>query len=203
MTTSSSAAGSRPARSPVPEPLQLARGLRLTLGARAPYPSRQILDRHAVQNYRHAHAIPAQRRKGGSGRSLRWRRFDVIALVGGRPAGVAGRRHRRGEGLGEEVDTMQLCLRWTRRSMAFRAADSRPARSHSGTFRSMMEHPSSWPGPIESVPRRIGGFRRHLNDPLRIGFTVDGAKVNGRGFLHAGTIAAIAGRSPSGTHSPR
>jgi len=38
----------------------------------------------------------------------------------------------------------------------------------------------------------IGGFRRHLNDPRRIGFTVDGAKVNGRGFLHAGTIAAIA-----------
>jgi len=38
----------------------------------------------------------------------------------------------------------------------------------------------------------IGGFWRHVNDPLRIGFTVDGAKVNGRGFLHAGTIAAIA-----------
>jgi acyl-coenzyme A thioesterase PaaI-like protein len=38
----------------------------------------------------------------------------------------------------------------------------------------------------------IGGFRRHFNDPLRIGFSVDGAKVNGRGFLHAGAIAAIA-----------
>ena len=31
-----------------------------------------------------------------------------------------------------------------------------------------------------------------VEDPLRLGFTVDDAKVNGRGFLHAGTIAAIA-----------
>jgi acyl-coenzyme A thioesterase PaaI-like protein len=38
----------------------------------------------------------------------------------------------------------------------------------------------------------IGGFRRHPTDPLLIGFTVDGPKVNGRGFLHAGAIAAIA-----------
>jgi acyl-coenzyme A thioesterase PaaI-like protein len=38
----------------------------------------------------------------------------------------------------------------------------------------------------------IGGFRRHPTDPLRLGFVVEGAKVNGRGFLHAGTVAAIA-----------
>jgi acyl-coenzyme A thioesterase 13 len=38
----------------------------------------------------------------------------------------------------------------------------------------------------------IGGFRRDPNDPLRLGFTVEGPKVNARGFLHAGTIAAIA-----------
>jgi acyl-coenzyme A thioesterase PaaI-like protein len=38
----------------------------------------------------------------------------------------------------------------------------------------------------------IGGFLCHPDDPRRIGFTVDSRKVNGRGFLHTGVIAAIA-----------
>ena len=38
----------------------------------------------------------------------------------------------------------------------------------------------------------IGGFSRHRDDPRRMGFLVDEPKVNGRGFLHAGTIAGVA-----------
>jgi uncharacterized protein (TIGR00369 family) len=38
----------------------------------------------------------------------------------------------------------------------------------------------------------IGGFEQDPDDPLRIGFVVDANKVNSRGFLHAGAIAAIA-----------
>jgi acyl-coenzyme A thioesterase PaaI-like protein len=38
----------------------------------------------------------------------------------------------------------------------------------------------------------IGGFEQHPADPLRVGFTVDGPKMNARGFLHGGAIAAIA-----------
>jgi acyl-coenzyme A thioesterase PaaI-like protein len=37
----------------------------------------------------------------------------------------------------------------------------------------------------------IGGFDRHITDPLRAGFTVDGPKTNARGFLHGGVIAAV------------
>jgi len=45
----------------------------------------------------------------------------------------------------------------------------------------------------------VGGFRRHFNDPLRIGFSVDGAKVNGRGFF----TPARSPTSSSGTRSLR
>lgn len=48
-----------------------------------------------------------------------------------------------------------------------------------------------WPYPSPLLTA-IGGFRRHPDDSHRIGFTVDDLKVNARGFLHAGTIAAIA-----------
>ncbi len=37
----------------------------------------------------------------------------------------------------------------------------------------------------------IGGFEQDELDPLHLGFVVEGAKLNGRGFLHAGVIAAI------------
>lgn len=37
----------------------------------------------------------------------------------------------------------------------------------------------------------IDGFSRHADDPLRAGFAVDGPKLNGRGFLHAGVVATI------------
>jgi acyl-coenzyme A thioesterase PaaI-like protein len=38
----------------------------------------------------------------------------------------------------------------------------------------------------------IGSFQRHTDDAGRMGFVVEGGKVNGRGFLHAGAIAAVA-----------
>lgn len=44
------------------------------------------------------------------------------------------------------------------------------------------------PSPLLSA---IGGFARHSDDPLRAGFTVDGPKMNARGFLHGGVIATI------------
>lgn len=37
----------------------------------------------------------------------------------------------------------------------------------------------------------IGGFARHPSDPLHVGFTVDGPKMNSRGLLHAGVVTAI------------
>lgn len=38
----------------------------------------------------------------------------------------------------------------------------------------------------------LGGFLSDPGDPLRAGFLVEGPKVNARGGLHAGTIAAVA-----------
>lgn len=38
----------------------------------------------------------------------------------------------------------------------------------------------------------IGGFQFDPGDPRHLGFTVEGAKLNARGFLHAGVVAAIA-----------
>jgi acyl-coenzyme A thioesterase PaaI-like protein len=38
----------------------------------------------------------------------------------------------------------------------------------------------------------IGGFKCHRDDPLRLGFVVEGGKLNGRGFLHVGAVAAVA-----------
>jgi acyl-coenzyme A thioesterase PaaI-like protein len=37
----------------------------------------------------------------------------------------------------------------------------------------------------------IGGVSHDPDDPLRFGFRVEGAKLNNRGFLHAGVIATI------------
>ena len=37
----------------------------------------------------------------------------------------------------------------------------------------------------------LGGFLRHPTDPLRARFRVEGAKVNARGLLHAGAVAAV------------
>jgi acyl-coenzyme A thioesterase PaaI-like protein len=37
----------------------------------------------------------------------------------------------------------------------------------------------------------IGGFRYDPDRPLHLGFTVEGAKLNARGFLHAGVISTI------------
>ena len=36
------------------------------------------------------------------------------------------------------------------------------------------------------------GFKCHRDDALSLGFVVEGGKLNGRGFLHAGVIAAVA-----------
>jgi uncharacterized protein (TIGR00369 family) len=49
--------------------------------------------------------------------------------------------------------------------------------------------PWDHPSPVLDA---LGGFLRHDTDPLRIGFTVDGSKVNARGLLHAGVLATIA-----------
>jgi acyl-coenzyme A thioesterase PaaI-like protein len=49
----------------------------------------------------------------------------------------------------------------------------------------------SWPRPSPLLTA-IGGFEQDPDDRLRIGFFVDANKVNARGFLHAGAIAAIA-----------
>lgn len=38
----------------------------------------------------------------------------------------------------------------------------------------------------------IGGFEAHESEPGRFGFVVGPAKVNSRGLLHAGVVAAIA-----------
>jgi acyl-coenzyme A thioesterase PaaI-like protein len=48
--------------------------------------------------------------------------------------------------------------------------------------------PYDRPSPLLTA---IGGFARHVSDPLRAGFAVDGPKTNARGFLHGGVIAAI------------
>lgn len=48
-----------------------------------------------------------------------------------------------------------------------------------------------WPHPSPLLSA-IGGFRQDPAQPLRVGFVVDANKVNARGFLHAGAIAAIA-----------
>lgn len=44
------------------------------------------------------------------------------------------------------------------------------------------------PSPLVTA---IGGFSRDPDDPLHVGFTVDGPKMNARGFLHAGVISII------------
>ncbi|MFD0692457.1 PaaI family thioesterase [Actinomadura fibrosa] len=44
------------------------------------------------------------------------------------------------------------------------------------------------PSPVLTA---LGGFQRHPTDPLRAGFTVEGPKMNARGLLHGGVIAAI------------
>jgi acyl-coenzyme A thioesterase 13 len=49
--------------------------------------------------------------------------------------------------------------------------------------------PWAYPSPMLAA---IGGFRQHPDDPLRMGFLVEGAKLNARGILHAGVIATIA-----------
>lgn len=48
-----------------------------------------------------------------------------------------------------------------------------------------------WPHPSPLLTA-IGGFLQHPDDPCRVGFVVDELKVNARGLLHAGAIAAIA-----------
>jgi acyl-coenzyme A thioesterase PaaI-like protein len=48
-----------------------------------------------------------------------------------------------------------------------------------------------WPHPSPLLDA-LGGFEHDPEDRLRIGFLVDTNKVNARGFLHAGAIAAIA-----------
>lgn len=37
----------------------------------------------------------------------------------------------------------------------------------------------------------IGSFRYDPEDPLHLGFAVEGAKLNARGFLHAGVISTL------------
>jgi uncharacterized protein (TIGR00369 family) len=49
--------------------------------------------------------------------------------------------------------------------------------------------PWDHPSPVLDA---LGGFLRHGADPLRIGFVVEGSKVNARGLLHAGVLATIA-----------
>lgn len=49
--------------------------------------------------------------------------------------------------------------------------------------------PWAYPSPLLDA---LGGFLQHPTDRLRIGFTVEGNKLNARGFLHAGAIVAIA-----------
>lgn len=54
-------------------------------------------------------------------------------------------------------------------------------------------HPAFVPWPHRSpLLDAIGSFDTHEVEEGRFGFVVDGAKVNGRGFLHAGAIASIA-----------
>jgi acyl-coenzyme A thioesterase PaaI-like protein len=48
-----------------------------------------------------------------------------------------------------------------------------------------------WPHPSPLLDA-IGGFLRHPHDPRRVGFVAEGPKLNARGFLHAGAIAAVA-----------
>lgn len=52
--------------------------------------------------------------------------------------------------------------------------------------------PWDHPSPVLDA---LGGFLRHGTDPLRIGFAVEGSKVNARGLLHAGVLATIADAS--------
>ena len=47
-----------------------------------------------------------------------------------------------------------------------------------------------WPYPSPFL-NAIGGFSQFESNPLRAGFVVSREKVNGRGFLHGGAIAAI------------
>lgn len=37
----------------------------------------------------------------------------------------------------------------------------------------------------------IGGFDRNPDDPLHVGFRVEGPKMNARGFMHAGVVAIV------------
>jgi acyl-coenzyme A thioesterase PaaI-like protein len=48
-----------------------------------------------------------------------------------------------------------------------------------------------WPHP-SPVLDALGSLLAHRTDPLRAGFEVTDAKVNARGFLHAGTVATMA-----------
>lgn len=48
-----------------------------------------------------------------------------------------------------------------------------------------------WPHPSPLLDA-LGGFLRHPDDACRVGFVADGPKLNARGFLHAGAIAAVA-----------
>nr|MDT0667484.1 PaaI family thioesterase [Micromonospora sp. DSM 115978] len=48
-----------------------------------------------------------------------------------------------------------------------------------------------WPRP-SPVLDRLGPFWRHRDDPLLVGFTVDDNKLNARGLLHGGVLAAFA-----------
>jgi acyl-coenzyme A thioesterase PaaI-like protein len=48
-----------------------------------------------------------------------------------------------------------------------------------------------WPHPSPLLDA-IGGFEYDPDEPTRLGFRVAGAKLNGRGFLHAGVISTIA-----------
>lgn len=49
---------------------------------------------------------------------------------------------------------------------------------------------TTWPHP-SPVLDALGSLHAHGSDPLRAGFEVTATKVNARGFLHAGVVAAI------------
>ena len=48
-----------------------------------------------------------------------------------------------------------------------------------------------WPHPSPLLDA-LGGFLQDPSDPCRVGFVAEGPKLNARGFLHAGAVAAIA-----------
>jgi acyl-coenzyme A thioesterase PaaI-like protein len=64
---------------------------------------------------------------------------------------------------------------------------------HGARVDGVMDHrrfvPWSHPSPVLTA---MGSFEQDPDDPLRIGFLVGANKVNARGFLHAGAVAAIA-----------